>query len=365
MPRIASVLALLLLAGCTASPSAPRVDQQKFSLGKAIVERDEALVRKLENQEKAKFQNNQGFEAIRTGDFERAKRHLQDALALDPGNAHAMMNMGVLLDRQEKPQEARDWYRKAFRANPDAVIHTGDQRVYGKGRGLMDILIGNWDAKGGVKEEALALKPNTANGRKVYETTCANRCHGNRGWGTEDGTYPQIAGQWGNVTIKQLADIREKNRDNPTMYKFALPSEVGGVQNIADVSAYIATLPMNPDNGKGPGSDLALGEKLYKSECAFCHGEKGEGKAVNHYPRLQGQHFNYLVRQFNWIKEGKRRNAHPVMELQVERFNEREVIATMDYVSRLKPPAQDLGKPGADPAQSPGKDASKDGDTLL
>ena len=74
------------------------------------------------------------------------------------------------------------------------------------------------------------------------------------GWGRTDGTFPELAGQHRTVLIKQLTDIREGNRDNPTMYPFALPSEIGGEQSVADVTAYIAKLPMNPENGVGPGT---------------------------------------------------------------------------------------------------------------
>ena len=61
-------------------------------------------------------------------------------------------------------------------------------------------------------EQALALTPNLENGRRVY-LTCAV-CHRPEGWGTLDGTYPQVAGQLPEVIIKQLADIRARNRDN-------------------------------------------------------------------------------------------------------------------------------------------------------
>ena len=36
-----------------------------------------------------------------------------------------------------------------------------------------------------------------------------------------DGTFPQLAGQHTTVLIKQMADIRAGERDNPTMYPFA------------------------------------------------------------------------------------------------------------------------------------------------
>ncbi len=194
------------------------------------------------------------------------------------------------------------------------------------------------------REEALKLKPNLDNGRDVYEVCSA--CHMPEGWGLVDGTFPQLAGQHRTVIIKQLADIREGNRDNPTMYPFALPSEIGGPQAIADVAEYIATLKMNPEPGKGPGTDLQLGEKLYKENCVRCHGEKGEGNAEKYYPRIEAQHYEYLLRQYQWIKEGRRRNANPDMVEQIKNFTERDTKAVLDYVSRIPAPPDLVGPPG-------------------
>ena len=152
-----------------------------------------------------------------------------------------------------------------------------------------------WMSQGGEREEALALNPDLDKGREIYEVCTA--CHLPEGWGTKDGTFPQIAGQHYNVIIKQLADIRALNRDNPTMYPFALPSEIGGSQSIADVAEYISNLPMNPNNGVGAGDDLEHGAQLYKDNCVRCHGENGEGDNDKFYPRIHGQHYNDLVRQ--------------------------------------------------------------------
>jgi cytochrome c553 len=194
------------------------------------------------------------------------------------------------------------------------------------------------------REEALKLKPDVNNGREVYEVCTA--CHMPEGWGLTDGTFPQVAGQHRSVIIKQLADIREGNRDNPTMYPFALPSEIGGPQAIADVSEYIAILKMNPKPGLGEGTDLEHGKKLYAEHCVRCHGETGEGDAAKYYPRIQAQHYNYLIRQYQWIKEGKRRNANPDMVEQIKNFTDRDTKAVLDYVSRLPAPPDLVGPVG-------------------
>lgn len=201
-----------------------------------------------------------------------------------------------------------------------------------------------WMSQGGEREEALHLTPNKENGKDVYEVCSA--CHLPEGWGQSDGTFPQLAGQHRTVIIKQLADIRDGHRDNPTMYPFALPSEIGGPQSIADVAAYISGLKMNPENGVGPGTDIAHGKKLYEDNCVRCHGAQGEGDDAKFFPRIQGQHYEYLIRQYKWIKEGKRRNANPDMVEQIKNFTDKDTVDVLDYVSRLKPSADMIAPVG-------------------
>ncbi len=192
-------------------------------------------------------------------------------------------------------------------------------------------------------EEAIKLTPDVDNGREVY-LLCAV-CHMPEGWGTEDGYYPQVAGQHFTVIIKQLADILVRNRDTPTMFPFTLLENLQP-QEFADVAAYLSSQPMTRNNGLGPGADLEHGKRLYEDNCADCHGTNGEGIEEDYMPLIQGQHYNYLVRQFEWIRKGKRRNADEEMVEQIQGFTDRDISAIMDYTSRLKPSAGQLAAPG-------------------
>ena len=184
-------------------------------------------------------------------------------------------------------------------------------------------------------EIALQAEPDLQKGRMLYYN-CAI-CHTPEGWGSPNGRFPQIAGQHQSVILKQLADIQKGNRDNPTMIPFTGPLFYLGPQALADLSAYIEQMPMVPNNSIGSGLRLEEGKKLYNKECKECHGENGEGDAKEFYPRIHGQHFEYVLRQMEWVKLGKRRNADEEMVKQFEKFSQDDLEVIADYVSRLQP----------------------------
>lgn len=182
--------------------------------------------------------------------------------------------------------------------------------------------------------QAIALKPDIENGKKIYRL-CAS-CHLENGWGKPNGSFPVIAGQHRDVLIKQLEDIRSKNRNNPTMYPFTEPGTIGGLQGIADVTAYIAAMPADPNPGVGSGKELALGKQVYQLHCVQCHGGDGLGNNKNFFPKLKGQHYAYLLRQLKWIGNGYRKNTNPEMVKRVKDLSASELDAVADYLSRLK-----------------------------
>jgi len=194
----------------------------------------------------------------------------------------------------------------------------------------------------------LELQPDIDHGRYLFGI-CA-RCHLPEAWGTTDGSYPQLAGQHVNVLMKQLLDIRSGWRENPAMRPFVQQRTIGGYQGLADVVAYISTLPMTPAPGRGPwkpaSDEYEAGAKIYAERCAACHSTDGSGDNARGYPRLQGQHFAYMLRQAGLVREGLRR-VDASMAAIIDELSPTDVERALNYVSYLPVPAADVA-PNAD-----------------
>ncbi len=162
------------------------------------------------------------------------------------------------------------------------------------------------------------------------------KCHGTEGWASYGGEYPQVAGQHASVIEKQLLDIRSGKRENPPMLPVVVEMDFLAISNVA---AYISTLKMNPDPGTGDAEDdqLQSAADTYQDKCAECHGNNGEGDALKNYPLLQGQNYEYLLRQLKRIQAGTRKNANKDMQKIIAEIPEQALMLLADYISRLEP----------------------------
>ena len=66
--------------------------------------------------------------------------------------------------------------------------------------------------------------------------------------------------------------------------------------------------PAAPAKAVAAKPDLAAGEARYTAMCAACHGADGNSGSPA-YPKLAGQHPEYLAKQLQEYKSGKRANA--------------------------------------------------------
>ena len=68
--------------------------------------------------------------------------------------------------------------------------------------------------------------------------------------------------------------------------------------------------------------------------CAGCHGPNGAGIPAQ-YPRLAGQHADYVEAQLVAFRGGGRHN-NPTMTGVAAKLNDREIKALADYVAGLR-----------------------------
>jgi len=191
-----------------------------------------------------------------------------------------------------------------------------------------------WNAMYAEKLQALSARGDALRGEIAFEI--CQGCHRATALGRPDGSYPRLAGQHATVLIKQMTDVRAGRRDNKKMFPF-IDKHAVTPQEIADIAVYLQALPVPPDNGKGDGNNLARGEKIYVRDCIVCHGNKGQGDSARFYPRVSGQHYKYLLRESILIRNGDRRNANPDMVSTIKPYDDKDLQAVADYMSRLAP----------------------------
>ena len=87
---------------------------------------------------------------------------------------------------------------------------------------------------------------------------------------------------------------------------------------------------------------VAAGERIYKggiadkaiAACAGCHSPSGAG-IPSQYPRLAGQHADYLASSLKAYRDGGRTNNN-VMTQVAAKLNDREIKAVADYIAGLR-----------------------------
>lgn len=185
-------------------------------------------------------------------------------------------------------------------------------------------------------EPQAAKKPDLAAGEAKASTVCA-ACH------TADGSrglpaYPILQGQHPEYLVKQLTEFKEGKRKNSIMNGMAAALTPEDMRNVA---AFYAS--KKAKDGVSKNKDLvALGEKIYRGgiakkgvpACAGCHSPNGAGIPAQ-YPRLSGQHSDYVKTQLTAFRQGERTNSVQMTAIAAN-LSDQEIEALSDYVAGLR-----------------------------
>jgi cytochrome c553 len=157
-------------------------------------------------------------------------------------------------------------------------------------------------------------------GQSLYKH-CAN-CHGSQGEGGEMGKYPRIAGLPKRYVERQLHDFKVKKRINKPMLPIFKDWRFNA-DAIESVAAYVSGLTANDlsiATFEPTAAALAefesrqefdeVGEEIFRSNCAQCHGDDGQGRADKEAPPLVRQYPAYLAKQIDDFAAGRREHEH-------------------------------------------------------
>jgi cytochrome c553 len=153
----------------------------------------------------------------------------------------------------------------------------------------------------------------SANAQKIAVTVCGT-CHGRDGNSTQP-KFPRLAGEKATYLAAQLKAFRTQTRGDPDAiaYMWGMASELDDATIDALAAYYAAQKPQT--SGGGDSAVIARGREIYGHgiaaqgvpACSTCHGPDAHG--LQEFPRLAGQHAQYVLKQLASFQSSMRNVA--------------------------------------------------------
>jgi cytochrome c553 len=185
---------------------------------------------------------------------------------------------------------------------------------------------------------AAASKGDPKKAEPIVAQLCAG-CHAADG-NSAAAANPKLAGVNYEYLYKQLREFKSGDRKNPVMSGMVAGLSDDDMKNLA---AYYSM--QTPKAGTSKDKDLALvGRKIYHGgvqgagvpACASCHGVQGKGIPAQ-FPRLAGQHGDYIYSQLNLFRTGARANdGAKMMRTIAAKMTDDDMKAVSAYIQGLR-----------------------------
>jgi cytochrome c553 len=165
-------------------------------------------------------------------------------------------------------------------------------------------------------------------------------CHGIPGYQAsfpEIHKVPMISGQGAKYIQSALTAYKKGDRKHPTMRAIAASLTE---QDMADLAAFYAANagPATAEGAPAANPPAEVAELLKKGNCASCHGENLDKPIDPSYPKLAGQHADYLfvaLKAYQTDKNPQVGRSNPIMMGMAKPFSHTELKALASYIASL------------------------------
>ena len=170
-------------------------------------------------------------------------------------------------------------------------------------------------------------------------TDTCSVCHGNDGV-SPNSTFPDLAAQTKTYLDTQLKNFRDHQRADPNAkaYMWTMAGTLSD-KEITKIAQYFSALKPPRGAASENPAQIAAGKAIFEKgiasenvpACASCHGDKAAG--LETFPRLAGQHRQYLVSQLQAFRSKARDNA--TMYIVVQHVTNKQIRDVAAYLASL------------------------------
>jgi cytochrome c553 len=166
-------------------------------------------------------------------------------------------------------------------------------------------------------------------------------CHGILGYHAsfpEVHRVPKISGQNANYIVSALTAYKNGERKHPTMRGIA---DTLSKQDIADLAAFYSSEGVDYNRAalpKAEGGSEDAQKLVARAGCITCHGDSFSKPVDPSYPKIAGQHADYLYVALKAYKTTDKEiigRANPVMGGIAKQFSNEELQVLANYVGSL------------------------------
>lgn len=190
-------------------------------------------------------------------------------------------------------------------------------------------------------ERSRALGDPNVPAKTIALQVCSN-CHGVEGISVSP-NFPNLAAQQEVYFVEQLKSFKSHNRSDPAgfEYMWGLSAHLSDDQ-IKGLAAYYAT--QQPKSGAPANvARMSAGQEVFEKgvpakeipPCMTCHGPNAQGN--QQFPRLAGQHADYLVKQLKVFQRTDERPEGSIMKTVAHLLTSENMENVAAYLEAMPP----------------------------